>query len=73
MNFRSSYSDKNGVHSVTSDKSEVDLYCIYCPDTNNCYYINPVQFSKSVNLRIQPSKNQQSEGIHLASNFRKIQ
>ena len=23
------------------DKDEVDIYCIYCPDTDECYYLRP--------------------------------
>lgn len=72
LDFRSSYSDKNGAHSITSDKTEIDYYCIYCPDTNECYYLNPDHFEKAATLRVEPTKNNQSQGIHIASQYRKL-
>ena len=33
--------DKNGTHTSPIDKNEVDIYCVYCPDTDECYYLRP--------------------------------
>ena len=33
--FSTCWNDKHGTHIVPIDKSEVDLYCIYCPDTDD--------------------------------------
>ncbi|OQA59349.1 MAG: hypothetical protein BWY40_01182 [bacterium ADurb.Bin270] len=39
INFRSNWTDRKGSHTEIVDKKSVDLYCIYCPDTDECYYI----------------------------------
>lgn len=39
--FKTCWADRNGVHTQRIDKTAVDLYCIYCPDTDRCYYVDP--------------------------------
>ena len=70
--FRSTWNDRNGTHYKDIDKNEVDIFCIYCPETNECYYINPKEFNKSVQLRIMDTKNKQTSNIRFASSFRTI-
>jgi hypothetical protein len=53
-----------------SDKAEIDVLCIYCPETDDCYYLCPRQFGQSVTLRVAPSKNLQRTGVLPAANFR---
>ena len=36
VKFASSWADRNGTHTKPVDRDEVDLYCIYCPDTDQC-------------------------------------
>ena len=69
MNFRSVWADRNGTHTKPSDKSQVDVVCIYCPDTDRCYYVRPQDFGQSVTLRLSPSINRQVRGVHLAADF----
>ncbi|MFN0117981.1 MAG: group I intron-associated PD-(D/E)XK endonuclease [Elusimicrobiota bacterium] len=70
--FRSSWSDKYGVHTKHIDKSKIDLYCLYCPETDQCYYFDPKRFRKSLNLRVKASRNNQSKKVHLASDFLEV-
>ena len=70
--FRSVWSDKNGIHTVPVDKSTIDLYCMYCPETDECYWFNPKDFNNNVNLRVKEPKNNQKLGINLASDYLKI-
>ena len=72
VNFRSMWADRNGTHIVPIDKNAVDAVCIYCPDTDQCYYIRPTEFRSSVTLRIAPSKNGQQVGILEAQAFRRF-
>ena len=69
VRFSSAYSTSKGCFEKKIDKQEVDLYCVYCPDTDQCYYFNPSQFNSSVNLRINKSLNKQSKNIHFAADF----
>ena len=72
VHFRSSWTDKHGTHTRQIDKDEVDLYCIYCPETDECYYLDPKEFNKSVTLRVEASKNNQSKNIKLAADYRRV-
>jgi hypothetical protein len=67
--FASSYSDSHGVHTKAADKSLIDLLAIYCPETNEVYYLIPSHFDGSVTLRLEEPKNNQTKGIHLAKNY----
>jgi hypothetical protein len=70
VQFRSVWADRNGTHMKPSDKSEVDVVCIYCPETDDCYYLRPVDYRHSVTLRVTPSKNGQQRGVLPAATFR---
>jgi len=72
VHFRSTWSDKNGLHVASVNKPEIDLYCIYCPETDECYYFEPSLFNRSVSLRVDTPKNNQSKGIHLASDYCRV-
>lgn len=67
--FSSSYSDSHGVHTKAVNKDLIDLLAIYCPETKEVYYVTPSEFDKSVTLRIEESKNNQTKGVNLAKNY----
>ena len=70
VRFRSVWADRNGTHMKPSDKSEYDVLCVYCPETDGCYYVRPADFGQSVTLRVLPSRNGQSVGVVPAAGFR---
>lgn len=70
VEFRSVWADRHGTHMKPSDKSEVDVICIYCPDTDECYYVRPSDYRQSVSLRVTPARNGQVTGVLLAADFR---
>ena len=72
VHFRSCWADKNGTHMRQIDKDEVDLYCIYCPDTDECYYLDPGDYNCSVTLRVETSKNNQCRNIRMATDYRRV-
>ncbi|MCR9101859.1 MAG: group I intron-associated PD-(D/E)XK endonuclease [bacterium] len=72
ITFRSSYAFSGGVVNKAIDKNEIDLYAIYCPETDQCYYIDPNHFSQSVSLRVGIPRNNQSNGVHWAEDFREV-
>ncbi len=72
LNMRSPWADRHGVHSVPIDKDAVDVICIYCPDTDECYHIRPSDHGVSVNLRIAAPRNGQQKRILVASAFRDL-
>jgi hypothetical protein len=54
------------------DKAEIDALCIYCPDTEECYYVRPGDHNEVVTLRVAPARNGQQFGVRLASQFRRL-
>lgn len=72
VHFRSCWSDKNGTHMQAVDKDDVDIYCIYCPDTDECYYFNPMEFKRSVTLRVEIPKNNQLRNVNLAADYKRV-
>ena len=60
------------VHKKLIDKYAVDVFCIYCPETDECYYIRPTDHGHSATLRITPSRNGQVRGVLPASSYREI-
>jgi hypothetical protein len=72
VRFLSVWNDRHGTHSVRVDKSEIDALCIYCPDTDECYYVRPSAHRESVTLRVAPASNGQQVGVLVASSFREM-
>jgi hypothetical protein len=63
---RERYIEKN---TKEIDKNLIDLLAIYCPETKEVYYVIPSNFDKSVTLRVEESKNNQTKGVNLAKNY----
>ena len=72
VNFESSWSDSRGSYHRPLDKQEVDVVCIYCPESRACYYVDPKAFRTSVTLRLTPSRNNQSRNVLFAEQFRVV-
>ncbi len=63
------WADKNGSHSKQVDKNQIDVFCVYCPDTDKCYYFKPENVNLHFSLRITTPKNNQSKNINFADDF----
>jgi hypothetical protein len=72
VHFRSMWTDRRGTHTNDVDKSSIDMLCVYCPETDECYYVRPVDYGASVTLRVSPSKNGQRLGVLHAAEFREL-
>src|ERR1700752_672897 len=72
VKFRSTWADRDGTHMTPMDKSAIDMVCIYCPETDECYYVRPDAHGASVTLRIAPSRNRQQAGVLDAAAFREL-
>lgn len=69
INLRSSWSDRKGTHTKDMDKSLIDIVCVYCPETDECYYINPDSFNQRITINLWDKINSRAK---LASAFREI-
>ena len=72
VQFKSMWADRNGTHAAPMDKASVDVVCIYCPETDECYYVRPAEHGASVTLRVVPTRNGQLIGVLAASSFRQL-
>jgi hypothetical protein len=71
VKFSTCWTDRHGTHTVPIDKDEVDLFCIYCPDTDECYYLEPTKFGSYATLRVRAPKNGQAERVSFAADYRR--
>ena len=72
VKFRSIWADRNVRHMTPMDKGAIDTVCIYCPKTDECYYVQPDGHGASVTLRITPSRHGQQAGVLDAGAFREL-
>lgn len=71
VKFSTSWADRNGTHTNPIDKNEIDLFCVYCPDTDECYYVKPGEFGANVSLRVRAPKNGQLRKVNFAADYRR--
>lgn len=69
IDYRTCWNDRNGTHVQPVDKTEIDAYAIYCPETNTCYYYPTTEKNITASLRITPTKNNQHQNIKMANDF----
>ena len=72
VKFSTCWSDRRGTHTARIDKGEIDIFCVYCPDTDCCYYLDPDKYRSNVSLRVEAPKNGQAKGVRFARDFRRI-
>jgi len=72
INFRSNWADRKGTHTKIVDKKSIDLYCVYCPETDECYYIDPKKFRGTACLRVKTPKNNQRKFVKMAFDYRRV-
>lgn len=66
VRFRKTWVNSSGNVSKPIDKSLIDMYAIYCPDTDNVYAVDPKKHKKGIQLKLH-SDNMDS--LNNANNF----
>jgi hypothetical protein len=67
---RSVWNDRHGTHHRPHQAGDYDAVAIYCPDTDECYYLRASELSPSGRtLRITSPANNQMIGVCLARLF----
>ncbi len=69
INFRQVYSDSKGVHTLHWNKDDIDVVCVYCFDTDKCYYFDPKKYNRSLTLRVDTPKNNQLKYVQFVEDF----
>ena len=72
IKFSTCWTDRRGTHTALVDKREIDIYCVYCPDTDQCCYLEPRRFGSNVSLRVEAPRNGQAKGVNFAGDFRRV-
>ncbi len=73
VQMATTWADRRGNHVQRIDRTAIDVICIYCPDTNRCYYVSTARVTgEHIRLRINPARNAQVKGIHHAEHFTEI-
>lgn len=72
VRLQSVWSNSNGVRRKPADLNLVDVYCLYCPETDECYYVDPSTVSKTIKLRVRTPKNGQRKGVSFALDHREV-
>lgn len=74
VSFKSYWSNKSGTKVSKQNLSEFDVCCVYCPDTDKCYYFDITKLSGvDFSLRIKESKKKYSDGrLNYAKDFEKL-
>lgn len=70
--LRSSYANSKKIIKKAIDKNLIDLYCVYCPDTDECYYFRPQHVEKALSIRVIPPKKNSGNKVRMASEFKEI-
>ena len=66
-----SWADKNGTHMKDYSEDEFDFFAVYCPETDQCYYVPFRDVNKTFTIRVQNSKNNQTKNVHFADEYLK--
>lgn len=53
-------------------RDECDVVCVYCPDTDRCYYVHMDDFKDVFTLRLSHALNGQTQGVRLACDYEKL-
>lgn len=71
--LRGGYPSNSGYVRNEIKEDEIDIFAVYCPDTDTCYYVPSHKItankSKTMYLRLEPPKNNQKRGVHLAEDY----
>lgn len=68
------WSDRHGSHKVSHRRGLYDALAVYCPDTERVYYVRMNELPRDASrftLRVQPSRNNQEEGVRHAEAYTK--
>lgn len=67
--MNSSYANSREIIKKPVDKTLIDLYCVFCPDTDKCYYFRPENVGKHFSLRVITPKTSSGNKSNMADDF----
>jgi len=63
VQFRCTRTDRNRTHITPTDKNAIDVFCIYCPDADDCYYIRPAERVAPIPAGYAQQERSESRGV----------
>ena len=66
------WADKNGSHGKQVDKNQIDVFCVYCPDTDKCYYFKTENANVCFSIRVETPKNNQAKKVNFANDYTRV-
>ena len=74
LKIGSSWSDKKGKHFKLYNRNDLDIFCIYCPNTNKCYYIRfeDIDVEKQISFRLNEKHYRNQFTTRLLSDYENI-
>lgn len=72
VRLASTWNDIHGRHVVPMNKEEVDIVCVYCPGTNECYYLPTKELEENLTIRIADSKNNQKKRVRFSKDLQEV-
>ena len=72
VKFSSVWYNSKGAQTKQANKSLIDIYCIYCPNNDTCYYLNPKQFKGSAKIKIKKLLKKKDPKCHFDENYLEV-
>lgn len=71
VRLRSCWADRHGSHVKQHAPDDYDATAIYCPDSDECYYVRNSEITgNTLILRVDKPRNNQVKGVRMAGEFR---
>lgn len=71
MAFRTVHQNRQGNVLRQTDKNLIDIFAVYCPDVDRCFYVDPKEFGSSCWLRVVPAPIK-GDKYNLAEDYSKL-
>jgi hypothetical protein len=70
VKLQSYWHNHDGIQRKKQNIDNIDIVCVFCPDTNQCYYV-PTQDIQDVcfKLRLEPTRNNQTHNVKYAKDY----
>jgi len=75
LHLRTVYTNTKKTIRKEMNKDLIDIVCIYCPEIDECIYLNPNNINKTITIRTKPSAKkhgQQNSKFNWINDFRQV-
>ena len=69
VKLRSVWSNRKGVHKIKRNHNDYDILSVYCPNTNQCYFLADQEFEAQTALELNLKEEHHSEKTRTAKDY----